>query len=139
MHYIIFLKKNESSRRSVCSLYEVACCLYKVANHLMWLVRGRCVVCAWLHVNRGDLVRTKIDFGKSIHGFFSAVLAFVFVKIRMTVCSMTMRDVAIFGRDVNIHMKDIHDFTETVRLNEMGIVYILQSEPMKLRPSHHCA
>ena len=76
----------------------------------------------------------------SIHCDFPAVLALIFMKLRRIVCSMNMHDMAEFQRDLNNPTLDIHNFTEIVRSNEMGIKNILQSEPMKSKPNpHHAA
>ncbi len=53
---------------------------------------------------------------------------------------MTMHDVARFHRDLNSPTRDIHNFVNVFWLNDMEIQTIIQSEPMKLKPSpHHAA
>ena len=76
---------------------------------------------------------------KSIHCDFSAVLALIFLKLAGIVNSMNMHNMAKFQRGLNTPTRDVHNFTEIVRLNEMETKNILQSEPMKLKPSRHAA
>ncbi len=77
---------------------------------------------------------------KSIYSDFSAVLKLIAIKTEGIGCSMTMHDVTKFQRDLNSPTRDIGNFTEIVRLNEMEIKIILQPGPMKLKPSpHHAA
>ena len=77
---------------------------------------------------------------KSIYKEFSATLELIVTKPKEIGCSMTMHDMAKFQRDLNNPTRDIHNFTEIVRFNEIEIKNILQSDPMKLKPSpHHTA
>ncbi len=76
---------------------------------------------------------------KSIYSDFSAVLESIVIKPTGIGCSMTMHDVAKFQRALNNPTGDIHNFPQIVRVNEMEIKNILQSEPMKSKPNPHSA
>ena len=76
------------------------------------------------------------DF-QSFHGNFSPVLALVLTKATRSGPGLGMYDAVQFQIDLNERTGDIHNFVETVSLNEIEIEQNLLSDSVKLKSSHY--
>ena len=98
---------------------------------------GPCSKC-FLPIGCQQIRHQKIPPGgkfESIYAHFSPFLALICMAATRTACGGAIHDIVKFRRDSNKKTGDIHDFLDTVSLNEIGIEQFLQSEPMKLKPS----